>query len=165
MTETWVAVPGWDRLYEVSSLGQVRSVPRVVPGGNGSSALRGGCILKASNTGRYLVVSLSNGARRQTARIHVLVATAFLGPRPDGMNACHNDGNSLNNAASNLRWATQTDNIHDKIRHGTDRFALKRGACRHGHLFTPENTYLDSHGSPTCRTCRRDGMRNRKAAA
>jgi len=79
------------------------------------------------------------------------------------MKACHLDGNAANNSAANLYWGTQLQNIRDKVRHGTDRFSLKRGACKHGHAFSEENTYLSASGSPVCRTCRRDGMRNRKA--
>jgi HNH endonuclease len=31
--------------------------------------------------------------------------------------------------------------------------------CKHGHEFTPENTWVDKHGTRHCRTCRRDAMR------
>jgi len=165
MSESWRPVPGWEALYEVSDAGRVRSIPREVAGGNGSRAVRGGRVLRIATSGGYAHVSLSNGALKKTARVHVLVASAFLGARPPGMNACHQDGDATNNAATNLRWDTQAENIHDKARHGTDRFALKRGACTHGHPFTPENTYLHRNGTPTCRTCRREGMRTRKAHA
>lgn len=39
--------------------------------------------------------------------------------RPEGMECCHCDGNSLNNAVSNLRWGTPQENTYDKYRHGT----------------------------------------------
>lgn len=165
MSENWLPIAGWDSLYEVSSEGRVRSVPRMVNGGNGSRAVRGGRILKQSVTRGYAHVTLSDRTRTRNARIHVLVASAFLGPRPDGLNACHRNGDSANNAASNLYWGTQLENIHDKRAHGTDSYALKRGCCKHGHPFTKENTYITRTGSPVCRTCRREGMRTRKATA
>ena len=48
-----------------------------------------------------------------------LVLTAFVGPCPHGMEACHNDGNPANNNLTNLRWDTVRSNVHDAIRHGT----------------------------------------------
>lgn len=53
--------------------------------------------------------------------VHILVLEAFLGPRPDGLEGCHNDGNCLNNFVSNLRWDTHESNIADAKKHGTFR--------------------------------------------
>ena len=53
--------------------------------------------------------------------IHALVAEAFLGPRPVGMQVAHNDGDHRNNAADNLRYATPRENNGDKRKHGTNR--------------------------------------------
>ena len=164
MSENWMQVRGWESLYEVSDEGRVRSKMREVSGGNGSRATRGGRVLKTANTGGYLHVSLSDAPAVKNCRVHVLVAEAFLGIRPAGMNACHKDGDSTNNVPTNLYWGTQVQNMRDKVRHGTDRFALKRGHCPHGHQYDQANTYLTVTGSPRCKTCRRDGMRNRKAA-
>lgn len=45
------------------------------------------------------------------AAVHILVAEAFLGPRPGGMEECrHLDGDKLNNRADNLRWGTRPGN-------------------------------------------------------
>lgn len=52
-------------------------------------------------------------------RVHRLVCTAFHGPAPEGHEACHNDGDRLNNNASNLRWGTRAENVADAQRHGT----------------------------------------------
>lgn len=51
--------------------------------------------------------------------VHSLVLTAFVGPKPEGMECCHRDGNPLNNHIDNLRWGTHSDNMQDSIRHGT----------------------------------------------
>lgn len=47
------------------------------------------------------------------------VLLAFVGPRPDGMEACHGDGDCTNDAPDNLRWDTPTANKVDMTRHGT----------------------------------------------
>lgn len=87
--------------YEVSDAGRVR---RRLPG----PGARVGHVLKPSriNSG-YLVVGLGRAA---TKTVHSLVATAFHGARPDGMEVNHIDGNKDNNAASNIEWVTRSEN-------------------------------------------------------
>jgi hypothetical protein len=47
------------------------------------------------------------------------VLEAFVGPCPEGMQACHNNGNRLDNRLENLRWDTPSANQKDRIHHGT----------------------------------------------
>lgn len=65
----------------------------------------------------YGYVSIRGSGYRRT-RVHTLVLTAFLGPRPDGMDCRHLDGDPANNVLSNLRWGTHAENMRDTIRHG-----------------------------------------------
>jgi len=67
----------------------------------------------------YLKVSLHGGGRRRVASVHLLVAEAFHGPRPDGLECAHLDGNAKNNCADNLAWVTKQENEAQKIAHGT----------------------------------------------
>lgn len=67
----------------------------------------------------YLVVKLSKIDGSSQVLIHRLVLEAFVGPCPDGMECRHLDGDRTNNALSNLRWGTPTENQYDRIRHGT----------------------------------------------
>jgi hypothetical protein len=62
-----------------------------------------------------------NGRRRysRTAFISRLVSTVWLPPRPPGKQLHHRDDNKLNNAASNLRWVTQSKNIKESYKTGT----------------------------------------------
>lgn len=106
----WDAVETWKPIedflaYQVSSWGRVR---------------RGSTVLRAAKTARYLVVSLSDGKRKATGRVHVLVARAFLGPAPfSSALVAHNDGSTDNNRVSNLRWASALENQADRERHDT----------------------------------------------
>lgn len=52
---------------------------------------------------------------------HDLVCTAFHGPRPEGKEVAHEDGDPLNNRADNLSWKTHAENQLDIRRHGTGR--------------------------------------------
>jgi hypothetical protein len=51
--------------------------------------------------------------------VHRLVAWAFLGPRPEGMQIRHLDGNKMNNFIENLVYGSAKDNSQDKVAHGT----------------------------------------------
>jgi hypothetical protein len=65
------------------------------------------------------------GPRQVSVRVHVLVAEAFLPPRPTPAHEVrHWDGDRMNNAATNLRWGTRSDNVQDALRHGTHQGGL-----------------------------------------
>src|SRR5262245_33311629 len=70
---------------------------------------------------KYLiaVLRLRPGEPQRTYRVHQLALEAFVGPRPEGCECCHNDGDHTNNALSNLRWDTAKANAADQARHGT----------------------------------------------
>lgn len=161
MIEEWRPVPGHEGAYEVSSLGQVRSLDRWItfPSRSGTAsgrAVKGRVLDGWRNADGYRMVGI---AGRQ-CYVHALVAEAFFGPRPPGMEVCHADGSRDNNHISNLRYDTRAGNAADAIRHGTMRM-LHTGTeryCSKGHEFTPENTGRGlSRGRPfrLCLTCRR----------
>jgi NUMOD4 motif-containing protein/HNH endonuclease/Homeodomain-like domain-containing protein len=115
--ERWVAVKGYEKLYEVSSCGRVRSLARIYVRG----AKRGEMVLScALSTKGRPVVSLYRGAGRGSqVAVHHLVLEAFVGERPAGMQGCHNNGVRTDNRATNLRWDTPKSNQHDRKLHGT----------------------------------------------
>ncbi len=106
-TEIWKPIQGYNSHYEISSFGRVRSSAR----GLNARLLKPGV---ASNG--YPTVALG---RKNTRTLHSLVAEAFLGPRPEGQEVRHIDGNRRNPAAANLCYGTRTQNIYDAIAHGT----------------------------------------------
>jgi len=67
----------------------------------------------------YRKLIICNNGKRLHKRLHVLIANAFLGNQPEGTVVCHIDGDLKNNRADNLKYATQKENIADKIKHGT----------------------------------------------
>ena len=146
MTERWLPIPGYEGRYDVSDLGRVRSwypyhntpVPR---------------ILKAHPAGgKYLAVGLHVGESQATRPIHKLVMLAFVGPRPEGLQVRHIDGDQLRNHLDNLTYGTQSENMQDRLRHGTDRNASKTH-CPQNHAYDEANTRIDKHGWRGCRAC------------
>lgn len=67
----------------------------------------------------YLQIGPYVNGKTKPMTVHRAVMLAFVGPRPDGMEICHIDGDKTNNALSNLKYATPTENNADKKKHGT----------------------------------------------
>lgn len=113
--ENWLPIPGYEGAYEVSNQGRVRSVERrvrlVTRSGTEATRLVPARILRpgCSKSG-HVSVALGNGNSRL---VHQLVLEAFVGKRPEGCEALHADGNPENNALSNLRWGTRSENLKD----------------------------------------------------
>lgn len=119
-TETWRPIPGWEGFYEASDLGNVRSVERKVSHPfSGMITIRQRRIKTHPHPAGHRLLMLSRGGvgRGRTRLVHTLILQAFVGPRPDGMDGCHNDGNPANNRLSNLRWDTPSENMLDRIWH------------------------------------------------
>lgn len=157
--ERWLPVVDWEGLYEVSDLGRVRSVERVVQFGAQTRLVPSTVLKPGKNRQGVLYVNLSNGTN-QVKRVHQLVLEAFVGPRPPGMEGCHWDDNKENNALTNLRWDTHSANMFDKVRNGGCHQSQKTH-CPRGHEYTPENTKLGRNGRGRfCRECHRiDGRK------
>lgn len=130
--EIWLPVVGWEGLYEVSSLGRVRSLDRAgvyrcfCGHGQITRNLKGRVLRPYTNPLGYKSVNLTEGEKRQTNQVHRLVCRAFHGEPSASLVAAHNDGNPSNNSADNLRWATPQENAEDKWGHGT---MLTGGEC------------------------------------
>lgn len=120
--EVWKPIVGYEGLYEVSSLGRIKSLDRVVGGGSGPRLFPGRIRKTPIANNGYRVVSLSKLGSVKVECVHVLVLKTFLGKPKIGEEGCHRDGDRENNASSNLRWDTRKGNLHDCIAHGTRRF-------------------------------------------
>lgn len=121
--EAWKKVVGYEGLYEVSNTGKVRSL--IQPTSVGMRTRKAPLELKQRGSRGHLCVSLYKDGVSSHLYVHSIVAEAFIGKRPDGAQCCHNDGNYLNNFATNLRWDFASGNQQDRVKHGTDVRGLK----------------------------------------
>jgi hypothetical protein len=144
--EEWRPIPGWPG-YSASSLGRIYSDRpwRGTPG----RILSGGFDRKG-----YRRVIVNDAPRRCERYVHHLVAEAFHGPRPVGMDTRHLDGDKTNNSPTNLRYGSRSENELDKVRHGTHHNSRKTH-CLRGHPFDADNTRI-YRGERVCRACQHE---------
>lgn len=149
--ESWRVIHDFPN-YAVSNHGRVMRLT------SRTNAKAGGILAQCWRSG-YLAVDLCRPGEgrdgRRTMAGHVLVCSAFHGPRPDGMVANHRDGDRCFNGARNLEWLTQRENIYDGWERGTNR-------CRgegHGNA-----TLTDAQALEIRRLAARGEMTNRAIA-
>jgi hypothetical protein len=131
MIEEWRDVAGYEGRYQVSSLGRVKSLDRVVRTKDGRLfSLRGIVLRDSPGTHGYPMLDLSKNGQRKRIGVHIIVARAFIGPTPPGQEVRHQDGDRLNRRADNLEYGTRSQNQLDRNRHGTDNRGERNGNAR-----------------------------------
>lgn len=110
--EEWRPIPGFESTYEVSDQGRIKRVGKAARQGKGwgGGALVGRVRKPQKNWGGYLSVQLWREGGQFPILVHRAVASAFIGPLPDGKEVNHKDGNKQNNWWSNLEYVTRSEN-------------------------------------------------------
>lgn len=105
MEELWVDIDGFEGLYQVSNLGNVKSLDRYVASKSNIRQHKSERQLKL-NGGKYTQVILCKDGKTYGRLVHRLVATAFI-PNPNNYPCInHKDENPKNNCVDNLEWCT-----------------------------------------------------------
>lgn len=132
--EIWEDIIGYAGLYQISDLGNVKSLDRWIYGrGRKKKQLRHGIIMKPK-TDRYgyLSIQLMKEDIRRHITVHRLVALSFI-PNPENKpQVNHIDGNKKNNKVYNLEWNTPKENVTHayKIGKGGDVSRGKHGMAK-----------------------------------
>ena len=108
--EEWRDIPNFEGYYQVSNIGNVRSVDRLVKCGKGMKLQKGKILKQYLNAYGYNQVMLCKG-RPRLYRVHRLVAETFI-PNPSKLpQVNHKDENKTNNRVDNLEWCTCLYNL------------------------------------------------------
>jgi hypothetical protein len=136
--ERWHPIPDFEDSYSVSDRGRVRSEPRTVYTIDGRTYRYTRRVLRLSTTqeGRHMVTLCRDG-QNYNRFVHRLVAAAFIGPCPPGLEVCHNDGDCSNDTPGNLRYDTTSENVLDSVRHGTHPQTRRTHCPRNHQLIAP----------------------------
>lgn len=141
--EVWKNIDGYEH-YQVSSLGNIRSLPRYIYEVSGKRRMKKGIILAQSNTstGYKKVELVDELGNRKSYKVHRLVAQAFIPNFSDKPNINHKDTNPHNNNVENLEWCTQKENVDYSIEIGNKKYA--RDFIDHNELI---RDYLEGMGT------------------
>lgn len=107
--EVWKDIPGYEGLYQVSNLGNIKSIKKDK-------------ILKPGKVGNYLHIHLSKNGKTCWMMIHRLVAKTFVDNKNNYNIVNHLDNNPLNNCASNLEWTTYKGNMQYASKQGRMKY-------------------------------------------
>ena len=111
MIEIWHPCAGFETHYEVSNLGNVRSLERMVMHPLGGKKIQYARTLKQGKASNgYLIVSFSVDKIKSNQSVHRLVARAFIPNESNKPQVNHKDGNKHNNHVENLEWVTRSEN-------------------------------------------------------
>lgn len=112
MEEIWKDIKGYEGLYQISNLGRVKSLARVIFEIDGKERVSKEKILQSKRiSSGYRAVILYKDGKGKTMYIHRLVAQAFLYNGNNYTDVNHKDGNKENNTLANLEWVTRSYNI------------------------------------------------------
>jgi hypothetical protein len=110
-SEAWRDIPGFEGAYQVSDLGRVRSLDRMIRYPDNHPQFARGRILRPhpAPSGHHKV----GFGHRNLVQVHALVMLAFVGPYPEGLEIRHLNGIPSDNRLVNLEYATQSRNLVD----------------------------------------------------
>ena len=128
MTEIWKDIQGYEGFYQISNLGNVKSLERVIDKGNGILQHRKERIMnKRESVDGYYVAKLNVNKKSKSIAIHILVARHFIDNPNNYPEVNHKDCNRKNNQVNNLEWCTHQQNVeyskqlgHYKTKSGCD---------------------------------------------
>lgn len=123
--EEWRDIVNYEGIYQISSLGNLRSLDRLDAAGH---KLKGKEMSLVVKTTGYVGVTLCKNGKKTNKRVHRLVAEAFIENKENKTQVNHLDGNKTNNNVSNLVWSTPSENTIHAYKNGLAKANYGPGA-------------------------------------
>lgn len=122
--EVFKTIKGYEGLYQVSNLGRVKSLERIVYYGNKSKFIKERILKGQPDGNKYLTVGLTKDSIQERRTIHQLVAVAFLNHKPCGLKSVvnHKNNNKQDNRVENLEIVSQRENGNKKHLKSTSKY-------------------------------------------
>lgn len=125
MEEIWKDVPEYEKFYQVSNLGNFRSLDRIVGYKDGSNRnYPGKPLLTETTKDNYQRITLMKDGKKKRYMAHRLIAFTFLPLDKENPVVNHKDGNKSNNNVNNLEWCTASENMQHADRTGLRNMTL-----------------------------------------
>ena len=125
MKEIWKAISGYEG-YEISSLGRVKSLDRLVKTDKGLRKVNERILKQKTSSTKYLRVCVSKNSNSKFLSVHRLVAQQFIENPENKPQVNHIDFNRANNNLSNLEWTTAQENMDHSVKAGRYNKTKKR---------------------------------------
>jgi hypothetical protein len=111
MKENWQNIPNFESYYQVSNLGRVRGLDRIIIDKNGKKKRIKGQIIKPQYaTNGYLFIRPCKNGIKSNFLLHRIVAQMFISNPQNKQEINHKDFNKTNNVFTNLEWCTHSEN-------------------------------------------------------
>ncbi|KEH91629.1 HNH endonuclease domain protein (plasmid) [Clostridium botulinum C/D str. BKT12695] len=142
MKEIWKDIYGYENVYQVSNLGNVRSLDRYIFCKDGSKRFCKGKKLKSrSDKDGYQTTELNKSGKRKFCHIHRLVAMMFI-PNDDPINKTQvnhkKEFEKWNNCVTNLEWCTAKENTN----YGTRTQRMAKAQSKKVYQYTLDKTFV-----------------------
>lgn len=119
MEEIWKSVKGYENYYEISNLGNLRSLDRIIIRSDGvARKIYGKKITPVPNSDGYLQAKLCKDGKQTTVKIHRIVALNFVDNPNNLPEVNHKDFNRSNNVYTNLEWVDHISNVKHSSKQG-----------------------------------------------
>lgn len=142
--EIWKSVKGYEGLYEVSNLGNVKSIDRFIERSNQwgkyIQKYKGKILKNVLHPNGYFRVDIQG----KLFSVHRLVAENFILNKDISKEVNHKDGNKLNNHVDNLEWVTHSENIRHADRTGLRNMPKGENHASYGRISSKSKKVIDT---------------------